>query len=529
MLQLLIVDDEPLAIRSVLNAIDWEKAGVSKVYTANNAKQAKTVFAEQPIDIMLCDIEMPQESGLELLAWVRERSPGTQSIFLTCHADFGYAKKAIQLGSLDYLLKPIPPDELEAVIRKAVEQAAAEGELKQHSESWVKHHPLFIERFWSDILSRTIPSTPAAIRAAAQERNIRLPEDMAVLPVLIQVRRWHKTLSQRDEKIMEYALINAFQEAVQEEGNYIGMVPVGSGQLLAVLSGMKVEPKRLKERTSAYIASCQRFFYCDLVCYIGVLSPIHELPEVRSRLERMMKENATADNQALLLSACHTAAEHVPLPDMKVWQVMLQEGNKQGVLQEVRRYLERLKTTPGVKTSTLHQFVQDLLQIVYSILQEQGIQAHKLFQDAVSIELSERATFSINDLMQWTDHLIGKALGYAAEVGESESLVGKVKAYITQHLDQDLNRESIAGPFFLHPDYINRMFKKETGLSMTEYLLQERMRVAAEHLRKTEQPVTTIAANIGYSNLSHFAKVFRKHTGLNPNEYRQQGGKGTDT
>ncbi|CAN7666833.1 response regulator [Paenibacillus sp. LjRoot153] len=522
MKQLLIVDDEPLAIRSVINSVDWKSIGITEVFTANNANQAKDIYAKHVIDVMLCDIEMPHENGIELLAWVREHSPTTESIFLTCHADFSFAKKAIQLGSLDYLLKPIPPEELEAAIRKAVQQITAVHELQQQSQSWVKHHPLFIERFWSDILTRTIPSASSAIKSAAVERNIYIPEDMQVLPVLIQVRRWHKPLSHRDEKIMEFALMNAFRETVEGCGNNVGTVPVEQGQLLAILSEVKADNKSIKAAMESYIAACRKFFYCDMTCYIGISAPLYELPEIKKRLSELAMNNIASDNQVLLLQDNGPTRRELQLPDMKVWQFMIQEGLQNKLLREVDDYLEKLNSTSGLSARALHQFVQNFHQIVYSILHDKGIQAHELFQDSTSIELSERAIGSVTDLKEWTHHLICKALGYVAELEDGGSIVNKVKSYISKNLEQELNRESIASQFFLHPDYINRMFKKETGLSMTEYLLKERMFLATELLVKTELPVTTVAANIGYTNLSHFAKIFRNHIGMNPNEYRKQ-------
>jgi two-component system response regulator YesN len=101
MLHLLIVDDEPLAVRGVKAAIQWDMLGIETIYTAYNAAQAKEVYTNHRIDIMLCDIEMPEDSGLDLLVWVREHYPATETIFLTCHADFAFAKQAIQLGSFD--------------------------------------------------------------------------------------------------------------------------------------------------------------------------------------------------------------------------------------------------------------------------------------------------------------------------------------------------------------------------------------------------------------------------------------------
>ncbi|MDQ1914129.1 response regulator [Paenibacillus sp. GD4] len=521
-MNLIIVDDEPLAIRSVMNAIDWSKLGIEHVYDANSVKQAKDRFAEHRIGIMLCDIEMPKESGLELLAWVREHHPSTVSLFLTCHADFRYAKEAIRLGSLDYLLKPTPPDELEAAIRKAIEQWKAEHELKRLSESWVKHHPLFIEWFWMDIISRTISSSPEAVRTAALERNIRLPADLAVMPVRIQVRRWHKELTPRDEKLMEYALFNAFQEISVDIGEMHGIIAPERHCLVAMLAHITVDKVRMKRTLQMYIENCRKFFYCDLSLYVGEPTTVHELPEAHSRLEMLMRNNVASENQVLFLDEKpQVDGGTVPWPDMKLWLIMLQEGSKDRLLKELNQFLKQLQTVPGLKELTLHQFYQDFIQIVYALLAEKGIQAHSLFQDHVSVELSNRSADSVMQLREWAIHLVDKALGYAEEIEKAESVVGKVKAYIVKQLHEDINRETIASSFFLHPDYLNRIFKKETGQSMTEFLLNERMRAAEEMLTKTDMPVTKIALNVGYANTSHFAKSFKKQYGNNPNEYRQ--------
>ncbi len=520
-MNLLIVDDEPLAVRSVINAIDWERLGIEHVYSASSAKQAKALFTEHRIDIMLCDIEMPQESGLELLTWVRQHFPATASLFLTCHADFKFAKEAIKLGSLDYLLKPIPPDELEAAILKAIGQWKTELELKRHSESWIKHHPLFIERFWMDVLSRTIPSTPEAVLAAARERNIGIPDGLRLSPIRIQVRRWHKKLNQRDEKIMEYALANALQECSRELGDSYGIIAAESGFLIALLAGLHLGKGGIRTILQAYIDNCRRFFYCDLSVYVGEATAVHELPVMVSLLEAMQRDNVASENQVLFLDEPEKGQADVFLPDMKLWLFMLREGAKEKLLEDVNAYFGKLQAVAGLKSLTLHQFYQDFVQIVYAVLVEKGVQAHRLFQDHVSLELSQHAAASIKNMQEWAIHLIGKALGYVEEIQAGDSIVGKVKAYIISHLHEELNRENIASPFYLHPDYINRLFKKETGHSMTEFLLNERMRAAEEWLVKTERSVTDIALNVGYSNTSHFAKSFKKQYGANPNEYRQ--------
>ena len=122
MAHLLIVDDEDLTVKRLQAAVDWESLGISQVYTAFSMVQAQKVFGAEQIDIMLCDIEMPAGSGLELLHWVREQGYPTINIFLTGHANFSYAKEALSLETMEYILKPVSFDEVKRVVGKAALQ-----------------------------------------------------------------------------------------------------------------------------------------------------------------------------------------------------------------------------------------------------------------------------------------------------------------------------------------------------------------------------------------------------------------------
>lgn len=128
----MIVDDEIVAVRSLKKRVEWEGFGIGRVYEANSMKQAIEVFKEREIDILLCDIEMPGGSGLELFEWVKGYFPYVECIYVTCHPDFEYIRKAMRLGSFDYLLKPIDYEELKGVLKKAVERADAHLPVKEH-------------------------------------------------------------------------------------------------------------------------------------------------------------------------------------------------------------------------------------------------------------------------------------------------------------------------------------------------------------------------------------------------------------
>ncbi len=118
--QILLVDDEEIALRGIEQGIDWESLDISKVYTAHSAQTAIRMLETCPIDIVLSDIEMPERSGIDLIRWIRENRDDVVCSFYTCHADFAYAQEAIRLGVTDYLLKPLPYDELTRVLEKLI-------------------------------------------------------------------------------------------------------------------------------------------------------------------------------------------------------------------------------------------------------------------------------------------------------------------------------------------------------------------------------------------------------------------------
>lgn len=120
-MKLLIVDDEIYAIQGILDSVDWKKLNFEEVLTANSYAQAVNEFVRQPIDVLLCDIEMPYGSGLDLVEWVKGHYPETECIFLTCHSDFDFARQAIELQALDYVLKPAVPSKIEKVLQKAID------------------------------------------------------------------------------------------------------------------------------------------------------------------------------------------------------------------------------------------------------------------------------------------------------------------------------------------------------------------------------------------------------------------------
>ena len=113
MYNILLVDDEPRTTEALIKNVDWAKCKIDQIHRATNMEAAIRILNNESIHLMVSDIEMPNGTGLELLEILRDQKKEIPCIFVTCHPEFDYMRKAIQLSCYDYILKPILYDEFE--------------------------------------------------------------------------------------------------------------------------------------------------------------------------------------------------------------------------------------------------------------------------------------------------------------------------------------------------------------------------------------------------------------------------------
>ncbi|MBO4375533.1 MAG: response regulator [Lachnospiraceae bacterium] len=117
-MKVLIVDDEPFITQGLSVLIDWEKEGYEIAACLENGKQAYNYLKENDIDLVLTDIRMPEMSGLDLMERVKDEGLSDASfVIMSGYDDFGYAQKALRIGCVDYLLKPVDAGELLEIVR----------------------------------------------------------------------------------------------------------------------------------------------------------------------------------------------------------------------------------------------------------------------------------------------------------------------------------------------------------------------------------------------------------------------------
>lgn len=208
-MNILLIDDEPLVLQMLQKKIPWQEIGIDLIYTANDTRFARQLLQTFSIQILVCDIEMPGENGLDFLKWVKENISGsTVSLLLTCHDDFNYAKAGIQLGVYDYLVKPIAYPELTQVLKNAVKEYKklySDQQQIQDGQLWKKHLDSTIRAFWQDYFRFSGSYTPEKMN------ELGIPSDAGFLLISFRHIATSQTLQAHDIiALLEQQVIPAF-------------------------------------------------------------------------------------------------------------------------------------------------------------------------------------------------------------------------------------------------------------------------------------------------------------------------------
>jgi two-component system response regulator YesN len=483
--QLLVVDDELYALRGIVETIDWLSLGINKLYAASDAEEAKQFLINHPIDVMICDIEMPGESGLDLLKWLQSRNSQTESIVLTGHKRFAYVRTALQLGCFDYLLKPVEHEKL----KETVSRVLVKTDERRNQQSFYRYKAMLqsqqgmMERFWQDVIERR-PSVSSQESVAVQ-LSLIAPEvsaDGLFLPVLISIDRWKERLGNRDKEILEYAIASSAKETVL--GNWPGaVVKWRNGVFIAIAylpEPIELPELYIKSRCRAFIGDCSTYFYSEVSCYIGQPGTIERIPDCCETLIDMERRNIARSGSLHTEGESPSSEEKkhplpVSLPFPSGLAELLQMGKKDELLSKLEAWFAAYEKEKQLSQENLKAFYYHFLSLLYQAFHRSGISVDRMLEDVERQEEMAQATRSLPHLREWAVSAVEHAMNGSDDRKDHPfSVIDQIKRYVQTNLSHEVTREDIAAVLHFNPSYLSRLFKKETGLSLTDYIMDEK-------------------------------------------------------
>lgn len=523
-MKLLIVDDQASVVQGLLKGINWAAMGFDQVDTAYNVVDAKGSIRTGPADIALCDIEMPVESGLDFLKWLRANNYRTRCIFLTAHARFEYAQEAVHLGGFDYIVQPAPYAQVKQVVAKAVEEVKLErAQEEQTARGMVfdKRKDAIVGNLLRDYL-----------RGTAAERDLEAFESIGLLPlrgqicwaVLLQPLRWLKNEEPWELQLLSTAVGNMVREIFAPLGllTVVTVLPEEQCLLLALQSlvGEELEIDYMSRQFIYLQSVCEQYVHVTTASYLLGPQLFSQLQQRWSLLLQCKNDNVALKKGVFpVQSTAGQAAKPMHIRQVAGWQKLMQSGYALAVEQEACQLLDTMAANNQLDRLTLRFFYQDFMQMVFNMLEKKPNLLQEMFQQPEAMELYRNGMKTIDDMKALVHYVAHSQKGG----GDSDrDVVETVSRYIADHLEADLRREELAELVHLNPDYLNRLFKKEVGLTLKEYIIRRKMEQARSLLRTTNLPIGFIAAKVGYNNFSHFSNSYKKLFDRNPQEERKE-------
>lgn len=109
------------------------------------------------------------------------------------------------------------------------------------------------------------------------------------------------------------------------------------------------------------------------------------------------------------------------------------------------------------------------------------------------------------------------------KIGSGETrFTSDIANYVRHHISEKIGADEVADALYMSRPYLSSRFIRETGMSLTDYILREKTEEAKKLLRYTDKPILAVSEYLGFSSQSHFTRVFKKITGVTPGKYRQE-------
>lgn len=527
-MNILIVDDDKYVLDGIIQGVDWDSLPFDNRYFARNAAEAKKIMDQVQVQVLLCDIEMPGENGLDLLAWVREQEKELQAVFLTSYAEFDYAKRAIQLGSFDYYLKPIDYQKLRDILQKAAEKVTVEEEIRRNSilgQYWISSEGERKANFWNDIVCGRMEQAPETIREAVEKQ--RLSYDMTQNFIMLAVHLNPKTQADwRDDGMVCYQLTDTYMEClggtekVSMEALWKDSVDLWFMILKVSCDGNDLW--KLAGGAASHMRKKLRKYYKEFAVYLSEEANLETIHNQAVQIRQMLFNNIAYGNGVFFV--CDYKPEmgqDITIDQKWIEECLMQE--QEGILKQyIEDSVEQLGKEKFLNTLTIRKLLVEWMQTVFLYLHKHQIEADRLFATDEYKNLYEKAEKTLSGCKEYLVYLVEESVKCGRQMKESQDIIEKIEEYIWEHLGEELSRSSFTKIVYLNPDYLAYVFKKSKGISLMKYINNCRMEKAKELLLTTNMNIYNVALQVGYSTSSYFTKQFRNYFGMGPSEYRGQ-------
>lgn len=507
-MNILVVDDDVM-IRNLFSLLVRQIEYFSgNVFSVSSADEAEQICDTEDVDLVITDITMPKRSGLDLIQALRKNHPDIQIACLSAYDDYDYIRKALQLGVLDYILKPeLKLEDIVSLLSKVESFASySDKTLPGKGDLQYLNDANSLMEAYLDDGSRT-EEICAMLDCDAHN---------SIIVSAFQLRR---------HEISMDSLLKAQHIAVKtlQSGQKSGLAYIHERERIVILlkdtfDSIESRENEMMKLSLLYERNLSQISGQKIVLNLYEVSPdINGLHDAVSRTMDILdayEYYPDYDRNRIMLTSLNEN-------ETRTLRQLAGEIRSPGdLMSSAASFLETVKTWHQEHMIPRNAKTAAVCGLFY--LMEGGkIRAPESLLAYNRYARKIRYSRDFEECEQIIGDAIEKLMHKSSSVHPIQnSSIQAAVDYINEHYSEKITLDDVSHHIYLNRTYASQLFKKHMNVNFADYLEIVRINKAKEFLLDTSMQITEIALRVGYSNQSYFTKVFKRNTGMSPNSFR---------
>lgn len=499
MRKVLIVDDEAIVRVTLRSMIRWEDYGMQVVADFQNGYAALEYIRENSVDLLITDVKMPEMSGIELLRRLNEEGNAPITLMLSGYNEFDLVREAFRLGICDYLLKADLNEKNLGKFLTSLNQKYWDGERnagesfqdKKQSAEWPQEGTygvciLEIEDF--------------------QKQAVRFGKDL--------------------KEMMEKPMLELANQIprVNKRGRIMAVQP-GHYVLFYKISDIRTYDRDILSVIRQIKAVWQDFMNLKTSVAVSDAADASQLRAVTEKLQDLLLfaplngkgSIVTMQEHGKYLAGIGEAGENYRQLLARLYQM-----DENGLQKEKQKLFQRMDSMSREKA------IEECLKLIALLamkFREYEEDFFAVFPEEINYFEKLSRIDGIRELELWIGNYLYWILEYFRNrlSGQQEDVMQRAQRFMEDnYFNPELTLGSVAEYVGFSEKYFTTRFTKEVGITFRDYLTQIRLERAKILLDTTDFKMYEISERIGYNNVEHFNRMFKKKFGISPGDYKKE-------
>ncbi len=523
--KLFLAEDEIVVRKGIRDNIDWSAAGFEFCGEASDGEIALPLIQSTRPDVLITDIKMPFMDGLQLIRIIRETMPGIKILILSGHDEFYYAQEAIKLGITEYLLKPITPEKLMAVLHRVAAQLDEDRQAREKLQGLKNQVEDSLVTLREKLLLKVVLGSISPTEIVEKAHQLKLDIlAQAYQVMVVKAEIYMGAINQISVSELEY--IEALISRVTQDHTSIISFHKDVEEMVLIIKGDSTS--QLEQHTYFLARLLKEEVESQIECLltIGIGSPKERLGDVAQSFSEAYRNTLSLNGQ-ISLSGLTVQLGSSDL--QKLDGTMIEQFLKTGVKTDLDKFYESNIGPLGKSLLNppifLHYFIVGLLIATNRFITRLGGNPADILSQWQQPETVISLIKTPQQIKEQTCKLLLATLDFrdrhASKQTQYDDVIQKAQSYIDAHFtDAEISLNQVAAHVSLSGSHFSMIFSRETGETFIEYLTRQRIKRARELLRTTSLNAKEIAFEVGYNNPRYFYLVFKKVSGVSPTKFR---------